>query len=254
MRTMQYPKPFTMNTLLKTAFASTLTVFAFAASLPAKVTGSGNVTTETRAVTGFHGLELLTSGNAIITQGDTEGLVIEGEDNILPLIETTVTDKGTLRIGFKSREDVHFTKPLTFKVSVKTLDTVALAGSGNVRAKSLTAEHFAIKVLGSGDVSLEHLETGALTLAIDGSGNVVLAGKAASQTVSINGSGDYEAAGFKTGTATVDVAGSGDCEIAVSETLAATASGSGDISYYGKPVVTKQVSGSGSVDSLGMAK
>ena len=67
-----------------------------------------------------------------------------------------------------------------------------------------------------------------------------LSGKADSQAVEVNGSGDYEATDLKTGTATINVAGSGDCDLAVSETLVANVSGSGDVSYYGKPTVTKR--------------
>ncbi len=243
-----------MNTLFKTSLLAAFAVLVFAGGLPAKVVGSGKVTTETRGVSGFHGIELLTNGTVMVTQGDAEGLVIEGEDNIIPLVETTVTAKGALRIAFKEHEEIRSTKPLVFKVSAKTLDAVEIAGSGDLRSQALKAEHFAVKVRGSGDVGVDHLETGALAVVIDGSGSVKLAGKAASQTVAVNGSGDYEATGLKTATATVEATGSGDCDIAVSDTLVANVSGSGDVSYYGKPAVTKNTSGSGTVESLGAGK
>ena len=243
-----------MKTLLKTFLLSTCSLFALAAALPAKVIGSGNVISETREVSAFHALELLASGTAIVTQGDTEGLTIEGEDNITPLVEAKVTDKGTLQIGFKEHQDLHLTKPLVFKISAKALDAVTITGSGDMRAKTLTNEHFAVAVRGSGDVKVDRLETGDLAVTIDGSGNVKLSGKAASQTVGVNGSGDYEAGDLKTGTAAVNVTGSGDCDLAVSDTLTATVSGSGDVSYSGKPTLTKKVSGSGSVEALRAAK
>ena len=242
-----------MKTLLKTSLVSTIALLALATGSSAKVIGSGNVTTETRSVGGFHGVDLRNTGNVIVTQGDTEGLTIEGEDNILPLIETTVAD-GTLRIGFKDREEIHLTRRLVFRLSVKTLDSVLITGSGDITAQALKAERFAVKVLGSGNIGVDHLESGVVTVAIDGSGSVKLAGKAASQTVSVNGSGDYDAAGLKTGAATLNVAGSGDCEVSASETLDVSISGSGDVSYYGKPALTKHVSGSGSIDALGAGK
>ncbi len=243
-----------MKTLLKVPLVSTVAVFALAAGLSAKTIGSGNVITETRTATGFHSVDLRSSGNVIITQGDTEGLVVEAEDNLLPLIETQVTKEGILRIGFKAHEEIHVTKPLVFKVAVKTLDAVVLAGSGSMESKALKADRFTVQLLGSGDIRLDDLKTDALTVVIDGSGNVKLAGKAKSQAVSVNGSGDYEAAALKTTAATVNVAGSGDCEVAASETLGVDISGSGDVSYYGTPAVTKHVSGSGGVDSMGAGK
>ena len=243
-----------MKTFLKTSVISTFAVFTLVAGLSAKVIGSGNVVSETRSVSGFHGVDLLSSGNVVITQGDTEGLVIEAEDNLIPLIETKVTDNGTLRISFKEHEEIHVTKHMIFHLSVKAMDSLVLSGSGGITSKAMTGDHLAINLRGSGDVSVDHLETGALTVAIDGSGNVKLAGKANSQSVSVSGSGDYEAAALKTSAATVSVPGSGDCDVAASETLGVTISGSGDVSYYGSPTVTKHVTGLGEVESLGAGK
>ncbi len=243
-----------MKTLLKTSLLSTFALFALAAGLSAKIVGSGNVTTETRKITGFHAIELRSSGSVVVTQGDTEGMVIEAEDNVLPAIITEVSSNGVLQIGFKAGEEIRLSKPLVFKVAVKTLDSLVIAGSGSISSRSLKADHFNVHLLGSGNFILDGLELNALTVAIDGSGDLKLAGKARSQTVNVNGSGDYEAAALKTAVATVNIAGSGDCEVAASETLGVEISGSGDVSYYGKPTVTKHVSGSGSVDAMGAGK
>lgn len=242
-----------MKTLFKISLVSFFAVFASVAGLSAKTVGSGNVISETRNVSGFHGLVLANSGDVVVTQGDTESLVVEAEDNILPLVETTVTD-GVLKLGFKANEEVHYTKRLLFKISVKTLDNLMLAGSGNVDAKALKADKFKVMLAGSGNVNVGDLETDALTVDIAGSGGVKLAGKAAKQAVRVMGSGDYEAGALKTGAATVKVVGSGDCELTASETLDITMSGSGDVSYHGNPTVTKHVSGSGDVTALGGGK
>ncbi len=241
-------KALPLKSIVSTAFA-----FCLVTGASATVVGSGNVTKETRTVTGFHSVELTSSADVVITQGDTEGVVIEAEDNLIPLIETKV-ENGTLRIGFTKHEEIRSTKRMVVNVSAKNMDAIQLAGSGNVTSKSLTADHFSAKIAGSGNLGVDHLETGALAVSIPGSGNVKLAGKAARQTVEVAGSGDYEGAALKTGAATVSVTGSGDCEVAASETLDVNSSGSGDVSYYGKPKVTKHVTGSGDVDSLGAGK
>jgi len=54
------------------------------------VKGSGNVTSETRNISGVTSLELAGAANVDITFGETESLVVEAEDNIAPLIETNV--------------------------------------------------------------------------------------------------------------------------------------------------------------------
>lgn len=79
---------------------------AFAVGCEARVVGSGKPASETRAVSGFHGVELAATGTLDITQGDKEELVAEADDNLLPLIETTVKSDGTLLIAFKRGESI----------------------------------------------------------------------------------------------------------------------------------------------------
>ena len=75
---------------------------ALAVGCGAKTIGSGKSASEARTVAGFHAVELACTGTLDITQGDKEELVVEAEDNILPLIETHVKPNGTLLITIGS--------------------------------------------------------------------------------------------------------------------------------------------------------
>src|SRR5258705_10697028 len=84
------------------------------------ITGSGNVTRVDRPVSGFAAVALEGSGEVVITQGASEGLTIEAEDNLLPLITSEVKD-GVLRLDFNRadwRTVIKPTKPIRFLVSV----------------------------------------------------------------------------------------------------------------------------------------
>ena len=66
-----------------------------------QVQGSGNVKRQARDVAHFSGLALSLPGNVEIHSGSgREGLTIEADDNLLPLIETVV-EEGTLQIRAK---------------------------------------------------------------------------------------------------------------------------------------------------------
>lgn len=239
--------PFALKTFAAASVAAGLTLTTSAATV-----GSGNVKSETRTVSGFHAVELSGSGNVTITQGDTEGLTVEAEDNILPLVRSEVDGKGVLHLGFKSGESVQMTKPLLFKLSAKALDNLVVAGSGTIRAKSLATTDkgpLSIVLPGSGDVTVDKLTAGALKLTLAGSGDVTLGGEATSQDVTLAGSGDYDAGSLKTSAATVKVNGSGEAEVYATETLTAEVNGSGDVTYHGQPKVQKTVHGSGSVSA-----
>jgi len=56
----------------------------------AQTVGSGTVVSQARQVQNFTELAMTTIGDVELTQGSTEGLTIEAEDNILPLLTSTV--------------------------------------------------------------------------------------------------------------------------------------------------------------------
>lgn len=223
-----------------------------ASAAGSRTVGSGNVTTDSRPVSDIQSVDLAGSGDLTITQGDAESLSIEAEDNILPLVETTV-EKGALRIGLKG--DISPTKPIKIKLGVKTLNAVVLSGSGKIRTEKLTASGaLEVKLAGSGLIDLKGVACDTWNLSVSGSGDVKAAGHAKEQKVLIAGSGDYEGFRLETGTAEVTVNGSGDSEINATDKLLASISGSGDIDYTGSAKVTKKVTGSGGVTQVAPPK
>ncbi len=251
---MKTPRPARISSLSLAVFTASV-IFRLTSLSAAEVIGSGHVVSETRNVSGFHGVELSSSGDVIVTQGDTEGLVIEAEDNILPLLETTVDAKGVLRLGFKEHSgSVSFKKPLIFKLSVKTLDKVVLAGSGDLRAASLTTDKLSIELPGSGDVTIGHLKTDTLKADVTGSGDLTLAGEARAQKIVFAGSGDYEATDLQTDDTTLEINGSAESKVWTNKSLVVEINGSGEVAYRGTPKLKKSINGSGEVHPLAEKK
>ncbi|MEI6738506.1 MAG: DUF2807 domain-containing protein, partial [Pseudomonadota bacterium] len=101
-----------------------------------KVTGSGVYKTETRAATGFNGIKLSASADVVIVQNGTEGITIEAEDNILPLISTEV-ERGSLVIKWTEKSLNVSHKKLNITVNVKGIEEISVAGSGNIKSDAL---------------------------------------------------------------------------------------------------------------------
>ena len=57
------------------------------------------IKSETRPVSGFDRLSVRYYGDVVLEQGDTEGLVIEADEELLPRIKSEVRE-GQLTIGF----------------------------------------------------------------------------------------------------------------------------------------------------------
>jgi hypothetical protein len=189
--------------------------------------GSGNVKTETRTVAGFSKVAVEGSGTLHVDQTGTESLAVQAEDNLLPKIQSSVSN-GALTIGPKDNVSINPTKPINYNLTVRDLR--------------------ALDVLGSATASGQHLSTSSLAVTITGSGNVSPAGTATDQNVTISGSGAYLGKQLQGATGQVTTSGSGETTVNVSDSLNATINGSGTVRYLGTPRVSKQINGDGSVE------
>jgi hypothetical protein len=254
-----------MNAPRLTSRLSTLTLAlaAFAIVVPAapvlagsgwsseRVQGSGNIKSETRAVGHFNGVAMSLPGNMELRIGNTEGLTIETDDNLLPLIETVI-ENGTLKVRPAKRNMNFDTRRLKVVVTAKSIDNLALGGSGSIDADALRAPKMHIDLGGSGSIKVKGIESDSLSVSLGGSGDLkVGAGKAPKLSVSLAGSGDIDLGQVQSIDANVNVAGSGDAKIAVRDNLSVAIAGSGDVNYYGDPKVSKSVIGSGGTNRLG---
>ena len=96
------------------------------------VSGSGQVKSETRQVSGFTGIELSGNGEVTIEQGDTESLTIEADDNVLPVLTSEVEDS-VLRLGTKPRTTVQTRSPIRYRVTLKDLTASSCLAPGASR-------------------------------------------------------------------------------------------------------------------------
>lgn len=190
------------------------------------VQGSGGLFTETRDVAVFHGVRLQGSGEATITVGEPQSLVIEAQENILPHLTTDV-ENGILVLGVEENTSITTDQGWTYTIAVESLDQ--------------------LEILGSADADVSGLSGGSLSVTISGSGNITASGNVEAQAIVINGSGDYRALDLTSQVASVSVSGSGDAEVDVTDSLQVQISGSGNVIYRGDPGLSEEISGSGEV-------
>lgn len=213
---------------------------------------SGKVASESRNVGSFSGVSVAIPGTVVVRQGEPVSVSIDADDNLLPQIETVV-ERGKLRIRFRRGVDVMGRATIRLLVVTPTIESLSVAGSGDLLSEALTSDALSVSVAGSGDVKIARLEVRSLKVSVAGSGDVKLAGRAAEVGVSIAGSGDVQAGRLESRQARVSIAGAGDATLWVAESLKVSAVGSGDVRYYGDASVSKSVVGSGSVERLGSA-
>ena len=219
------------------------------------IQGSGDVITEDRQVTNFDRIALEGSGEVIITQGGSESLTVETDDNVMEYVKSEV-EGGTLTLGLvtgiPTGVNVQSTTRLIFYVGVDDLTGLSISGSGDIEAKTIETERLDASISGSGNVRISNLAAGEVSADVSGSGEVDLfGGEAAEQDVSISGSGKYLAGDLCGAMVKVSLSGSGEATVCATDTLDADISGSGDVNYYGHPSINISGSGSGQLNNLG---
>lgn len=215
-----------------------------------RIDGSGTIATETVAATGFETVALLSEGDVTITIGEEPSVTITGDDNLLPLLDATVSG-GTLRLELtEDNTDIDPSQPIEWRIVVPSLRGVQLTGAGSMSVDSLASTTFDVTLTGAGSISVADLDASSVNVAIPGAGSVKLAGEADKQEVRISGAGDYEGMDLRTRDADVTVSGAGSAEVMVTGRLDATVTGVGSIRYAGDPDVSEVVTGVGSITAI----
>jgi hypothetical protein len=237
--------------LILAALACQLTNQANFNSSEQFVKGSGTVVSEPRPVSGFTKVELAGIGELEVTLGDQEALTITAEDNLLPLITTEVIGN-TLKIGIVEGKMPSPTHPISYDLTVRSLDAIAIPGLGNVHVPVLKADRLQVDIPGAGNLVIDDLQADSLRVNQPGAGSLKIGGgQVPDVEITIPGAGNFEAPDLQTARAVVTIPGLGSATLRVSDTLTATIPGAGSVRYYGNPTVSKNISGLGQVEKLG---
>lgn len=206
--------------------------------------GNGDVVLQQIYIPDFHSIDLGTSGNVYIRQGDIQQVEVEIDENLVDEIRRTVRN-GKWDIEFDrcikklSRFDIYITVP--------DIRALKISGSGDMIGENdFFGDDLELTISGSGNMDISF--TGySIDTRISGSGNIRLEGKADRIDHEVPGSGNLSAFNLPTGIVKINTSGSGDSEVTVSDRLIARISGSGDIYFKGDPETDIVISGSGDV-------
>lgn len=213
------------------------------------ISGSGNIQSEKRSINQFEGVQTNGSIDVEIRNGDSQGVEVEADDNILPYIVTDVK-RGVLEVHYKSGMFFNNTHAKVY-VTASSLKKLYANGSADISAKDGIKDDdlIDIRVSGSGNI-IALVNAPSIKASISGSGNLVLQGRTKNFDCTVSGSGDAKCWDLLSENTTISVHGSGNAHVYASVSLKATASGSGDIRYRGNPQTPEiHTSGSGSVNA-----
>ncbi len=212
------------------------------------VRGSGDIKTEQRDVSGFSEIEFTGMGNLIITQGDEESLMVEADDNILPLIETDVSGD-ELTIRFRRGYNFVPVENINFYLCVVDLNKISMSGAGRVDCENLDTDRFEFDISGAGDIDF-NINADEINIESSGAGGLTLSGKVDSQDIDISGVGKYNAKELESKECKIKLSGAGSATVNVTGELDIRISGVGNVYYIGTPIVKQDISGLGRIKNI----
>jgi hypothetical protein len=190
-----------------------------------RVAGSGNRQTQKRDVASFNSISTDGAFDIEVVCQQPVSLEIEGDDNILPIVSTDVSNNV---LHIKSLRGYSVAAPIKLKISVPNLDGISVNGAGEIDVSGMKNEKFEIDA------------NGAPTIRVSGETRIV--------DIETNGAGKIDTHKLRASQAIVDSRGVSKVDVRAADQLDVTVSGPSRVTYEGDPKVNKTIHGPGSIE------
>lgn len=238
------------------------------------IKGNGNVVTQNYNVNAFNEISTSLPATINFTVSNDYTCVVRVDENILEYLDIKVDEQDlVMKKQEKHKNAILRATEFVIEVTAPSLEDINLAGSGALYVLSpMEGNEIEVNLAGSGDVIFkQQLGLNEIELNLAGSGNIecyelvadrldanlagsgdlrVKAGTVTTAEASVAGSGDCDLY-CEIDTLDANIAGSGDIKARVSGKLKYSIIGSGDIGYYGDPIVEGDKVGHGKATRLG---
>ncbi len=191
------------------------------------VKGSGNIATDTRNIRDFKSIDVSGVFNVEIVAQKDFGVVVEADDNLIPLIKTEVRD-GVLEISTDER--IKSKSRMTVRISAPNIEKIEASGATKV--------------------SLSEVMNSSLTIDTSGASKINVSGKTDLLNIDVSGASKIDAENLAVANAVVDASGASKVMVNVSGELKADCSGASSVEYSGTPSnIEQKTSGASKVVS-----
>lgn len=209
------------------------------------IKGEGSVVSQDFDLPQFWGVAQSIDANVILTQGDTQIVRVEGQQNIINNLKTSVSN-GVWNLDYHDNVRTH--AGLTIYITSPDISYITISGSGNVESTNTFTDttNVYLNISGSGNISF-NTNAWEVQSIISGSGNINLSGWAMYHNITISGSGSTNAFNLITERTNITISGSGIAQVYASDYLNVVITGSGNVYYKGNPQINVNISGSGAL-------
>ena len=233
---------------MKKLVTAVLLIAAIAGSFSCKkeLIGEGPVSTQSRAISAFAGIDLQMNGNVFYTNNAEWKLEVTAKQSIHYELETKVVNN-KLVIRYSNGETYDADESISIRVSGPGVNSLETNTSGSIYCmNAIEQANLYLRSKGSGSIYLQNVIINYLDAESNVSGRInATGGSAVTEKLKTDGSGKMDLSAIAAKYVTARTIGSGDIKVKASDKLDATIDGSGDVYFSGSPLITTHINGSG---------
>lgn len=180
--------------------------------LRAPVWGSGQITSEERPVADFVKIEASQGIVATVEKGSQPYVLVEADDNILPMVVTEVSNK-TLNIHI--RGSIRSKNPIQVRVVARDIESLEASSGAKIKATGVWGNRLTAKASSAGSIEAE--------------------GQVDRLNLKLSSAADFHGPKLQSRAAKVNISSAASAVINASDEIDGSTSSAGTLEYYGSP-------------------
>lgn len=205
---------------------------------------SSTTTTETRDIKDFNGVIVYVEANVKIRQGSEYEIKLTGPDNVVELIETSLTNE---YLVISTSDCFNGDYELFIEITAPVYELVNLNEKSLLETNgTIEGTNIQLELLGNVEVNVA-LEMDSIFTSYVGKGDLNFSGSSIYHSMILEG--EFDVSGFElmTDYSSIDLIGIGNCEVYANEKLDVSITGIGDVYYKGTPDISSMITGTGQI-------
>jgi len=239
-----------MTTLTKIIVSTILAMLMLSCNLGINfgpgISGNGNVVTDERVPNeSFNQIEVSRGLDVYLTQGSTERIEVEADENLQEIIITEVRNNV---LEIYADENIRHSKSKKVYVTFKSVSSISSSSGSDVfSTNTISADNLELSTSSGSDMEL-NIETESVYCDSSSGSDLKLSGTTNKLNAEASSGSDIKAGNLSAVSSQVKASSGANITVNTSEELIAKASSGGDIKYYGNPEkVSKSDGVSGSI-------
>ncbi|MBN2812862.1 MAG: DUF2807 domain-containing protein [Bacteroidales bacterium] len=210
------------------------------------ISGNGKVVKQKRDLPGFTGIKASAGLDVYLTQGDTQLVEVEADENLQEWIRTEVNG-GVLHIY--SEKMIRMAKTRKVNITCKTIDNIDISSAAEITGiNRFKTDKLDIDMSSAGELNLE-LDANEVNISMSSAGNAQLKGMTQLLKADLSSAGDLDAFELEAKKGDITVSSASTARVFVTEEARFRSSSAASIQYKGEPRLAEiNTSSAGSVN------